>query len=47
MVKFYFEDRFCVEIFYCYFDKEDKFFFMKWDDYLNDDEEEENCIKRV
>lgn len=45
--KLYFENRSCAEILDCDFDKEDKLLLMKRDDYPNDDEEEENCIKRA
>lgn len=47
MTKLYFEDRSCAESLHCYFDKEDKLLLIKRDDYPNDDEEEENCIKRA
>lgn len=47
MTKLYFENRSCAESLHCYFDKEDKLLLMKRDDYPNDDEEEENCIKRA
>lgn len=45
--KLYFENRSCAEILHCYFDTEGKLLLMKRDDYPNDVEEEENCIKRA